>query len=116
MPDYRRNHVPGGTYFFTVVTHERRRLFDRSPERERLRTAIADIRAKLPFTIVAMVLLPEHFHCVWTLPEGDADYSSRLGRIKNEFTRSFLGAGGQEGARSASHCKHRERGVWQRRF
>src|SRR5260370_4100827 len=98
MPNYRRNYVPGGTYFFTAVTHQRRPLFDRDSTRELLRTAIQDIRGKRPFAILAMVLLPDHLHGVWTLPEGDADYSTRWRQIKEGFTRSFLDAGGKEGA------------------
>jgi putative transposase len=116
MPNYRRNFVPGGTYFFTVVTHERRPLFDCDATRETLRTAIQTIRKNRPFTIVAMVLLPDHLHWVWTLPEGDAAYPTRMRRIKEEFTRSFLEAGGVDGPLSNSRAKKRERAVWQRRF
>src|SRR5262249_7236823 len=83
MPNYRRNYVPGGTYFFTVVAHERRPLFDRDQTRALLREAFQVVRAKRPFVIVATVLLPDHLHCVWTLPEGDAQYSTRWRRIKD---------------------------------
>jgi putative transposase len=64
----------------------------------------------------AFVLLPDHFHTVFRLPEGDADYSTRLGKIKEAFTRAFLAAGGEEGAMSGNRTKHRERAVWQHRF
>src|SRR5712691_5973790 len=80
MPNYRRNFVPGGTYFFTVVTHERRKLFVNEPVRVLLRTAMQTVRGKFPFTITAMVLLPDHLHCIWTLPEGDAKYPTRWRR------------------------------------
>jgi putative transposase len=116
MPNYRRNFVPGGTYFFTVVTHERRPLFEADETRALLRAAIQTVRTERPFTIVAMVLLPEHLHCIWTLPEEDADYPTRWRQIKEEFTRSFLAAGCQEGGRSASRRRKGERGIWQRRF
>ncbi len=116
MPDYRRNYVPGGTYFFTVVVHQRRPLFDREQTRVFLRNAILTVRRKRPFDIVAMVLLPDHLHCIWTLPQGDADYSTRWRQIKEEFTCAYLEAGGEEGTRSASRQKRGERGIWQRRF
>jgi putative transposase len=116
MPEYRRNYVPGGSYFFTFVTHERLPLFEVEQNRHLLREAIQDIREKRPFTNVAMVLLPDHLHCVWTLPEGDYDYSLRMGLIKEAFTRAFLASGGLEGAMSESRQRHRERAVWQRRF
>jgi putative transposase len=115
MPDYRRYYVSGGTYFFTVVTYQRRSLFNREQPREWLRTAIQTIRCERPFTIVAMVLLPDHLHCVWTLPEQDADYSTRWRQIKETFTRSVPKTG-EEGTSSASRRRRGERAVWQRRF
>jgi putative transposase len=116
MPEFRRNFLPGGTYFFTVVAHERRPLFATNLGRELLGAALRTIRDKRPFNTVAMVLLPEHLHCVWTLPEGDADYPTRWRQIKEEFTRTFLESGGQEGTLSASRQRHGERAIWQRRY
>jgi putative transposase len=116
MPNYRRNYVPGGTYFFTVVVHERRSLFRVELNRELLRRAIQEIQGERPFTSLAMGLLPDHLHCVWTLPGEDADYSTRIRQIKEAFTRSFLESGGMEGIASQSRLKHGERAVWQRRF
>jgi putative transposase len=116
VPNYRRHYVPGGTYFFTVVTHERRPLFETDEAATLLRTAMREVRAKRPFEVLAIALLPDHLHCVWALPEADADYSTRWRQIKEAFTRSFLGGGGTEGASSASRQRHHERAVWQRRF
>jgi putative transposase len=116
MPNYRRNYVPGGTYFFTVVTHERRPLFLGDGERHMLRTAFEAVRGEFPFITVAAVLLPDHLHSIWTLPQDDVDYSTRWRQIKEAFTRSFLQAGGQEGSLSASRKRHGERAIWQRRF
>ena len=116
MSNYRRYYLPGGTYFFTLVTHERRPMFRQDPARSCLRKAILDEQQRRPFEMFAMVLLPDHFHCIWTLPSGDADYSLRWAKIKEEFTRSFLDAGGREGRMSDSRHKHRERAVWPRRF
>jgi len=115
MSSYRRYFIPGGTYFFTVVVHERRPILTTSMARSCIRKAMRTVRKKLPFETVAFVLLPEHLHAVWTLPQGDSDYPLRWGQIKESFTRSFLASGGAEGSRSASRIKKRERAVWQRR-
>jgi putative transposase len=116
MPQYRRNYVPGGTYFFTVVTHQRRPILTTELGRDCLRKALSQEQDKRPFEIFAIVLLPDHLHAIWTLPEGDAEYSLRWSRIKEQFTRSFLDGGGSEGVQTASRIRHRERSVWQRRF
>ena len=116
MPNYLRNYLPGGTYFFTVVTQDRRQILTAPSSRELLRTAIQDELARAPFTQVAIVLLSEHLHTIWTLPEGDADYSIRWKRIKERFTRRFLAQGGEEAATTNNRKKHQERGVWQPRF
>jgi putative transposase len=111
MTDYRRNFVPGGSFFFTVVIANRSApvLTDNI---ELLRHAVADVKRELPFELVAMVVLPEHLHCVWTLPEDDADYPTRWKKIKAVFSRG-LPKGEQ---RSASRVAKGERGIWQRRF
>lgn len=70
----------------------------------------------LPFSLEAVVLLPDHLHAIWTLPAGDADYSRRWAGIKRGFTTQWLGAAGGEATRSQSRERHRRRGVWQRRF
>jgi putative transposase len=111
MTDYRRNRVPGGSYFFTV------NLADRGSDLlvrhiDLLRDAVRRARAKAPFHIDAWVVLPEHMHCLWTLPEGDADFSTRWQAIKGTFSRRI--ALGED--RSASRVGKNERAVWQRRF
>ncbi len=70
MPDYRRNRVPGGTYFFTVNLLERK-LSLLTDHIDALRAAVRRIRARHPFHIDAWVVLPDHLHCVWTLPPDD---------------------------------------------
>ena len=116
MPQYRRWRVEGGMYFLTVVTHERRPLFVAEWARQLLREAISKVRAIRPFDVTAMVLMPDHFHMLWQLPEDDDDFSMRLGSIKYAFTRAYLAAGGEEGATSVGRTRHRTRGVWQKRF
>ena len=69
-----------------------------------------------PFTIEATVLLPDHFHTIWTLPDEDADFSRRWAFVKKEFTKAWLASGGGEGPTTDSDRATRRRGVWQRRF
>ena len=82
MSHYRRADLPGATYFFTVVTYRRRPILCDVPVRTALRTAIKTVQSRHPFTIDAWVLLPDHLHCIWTLPFGDANYPMRWGHIK----------------------------------
>jgi REP-associated tyrosine transposase len=116
MPNYRRYRVPGGTFFFTVVTYRRRRFLTSDLARKCLRDAIDTVRADWPFEMPAIILLPEHLHTIWTLPRGDDDYPTRWRRIKEEFTESWLAAGGTEAPLTPSRRKRKERGVWQRRY
>lgn len=129
MSSYRRPRRAGATVFFTV------NLADRSSDlllREIaiLRQAVAQTRAARPFVIDAFVVLPDHMHCVWTLPAGDADYSGRMGEIKGRFTRMVRRSGpaptppvhnrhGVVGGRTrhGSGPAHRaEAPIWQKRF
>ena len=112
MRKYIRLRRPGATYFFTINLQQRegnRLLIDRI---DALRHAIAETRRAHPFSIDAIVVLPEHLHALWTLPVGDADYSMRLALIKAGFSRVI--ARGE--TLSASRARRRERGIWQRRF
>jgi putative transposase len=116
MPEYRRNYVPGGTYFFTVVTQDRRPFLTTETARACLHQAIEKEQKKRPFDLFAIVLLPDHLHAIWTMPPDDDNYSVRWAAIKETFTREYLKKGGTEGIASRSRKKHRERAVWQRRF
>jgi putative transposase len=111
MINYRRNFVPGGTYFFTANLAERRlRLL--SEHVGLLRTAFRSVRARYPFTVEAIVILPDHLHAIWTLPEGDADFAVRWRLIKSNFSRAL-----PQGERiSNSRQRKGERGIWQRRY
>lgn len=110
MSSYLRPLRPGALIFFTVTLADRRSrlLVD---EVERLRTAVAVTRHERPFGIEAWVMLPDHLHCIWRLPEGDADYGTWWRLIKARFSRGVA-----MGARRESHMRRQERGVWQRRF
>ena len=116
VPEYRRAFAAGGTFFFTVVTEHRRRVFADPHARVLLRQATRLCRSRWPFVVDAAVLLPEHLHIIWTLPDGDADFSRRWGYLKKEFTRMWLAAGGTQEPRSPSRERQRRSGVLQRRF
>ena len=77
MPEYRRSLIAGGSFFFTLVTFSRSPIFSKADARALLHFAWVKVRDKHPFKVDAVCLLPEHIHCIWTLPEGDADYSRR---------------------------------------
>lgn len=89
MPNYRRIHTDGGTYFFTVVTNERIPLFSNPQNIELLQRIIADTQKCYPFEQQAYCILPNHIHCIWKLPEGDHDYSIRWQVIKALVTREL---------------------------
>lgn len=95
MPDYRRLYVPGGSYFFTVVTQGRRTLFHNVMPQRLLGHAIRDCQNEWPFEVSAIVLLPDHLHAIWNLPQGDDKYSRRWSRIKRNFTKAWLSVGGR---------------------
>ena len=116
MPDYRRNFQPGGTFFFTVVTCQRFPIFDASPARDLLGEAFRNVKEKYPFTLDAICLLPDHLHCLWTLPESDGNYSIRWSYIKAYFTHRYKGIFGAPGKLNESRENRREGVVWQRRF
>lgn len=116
MPNYRRAKQPGGTYFITQVTYNRQPWLISDIARQALRHAIVHVRQKYPFTIDAFVLLPDHFHCLWTLPETDSDLSTRLRLIKTFVTKQYGEQLGIHAAISISRQKRQERNLWQRRF
>lgn len=110
MVRYRRNRVPGGTYFFTATLYDRRctYLVDHI---HALRTAFATVLAQRPFTIKGIVILPDHLHTIWTLPPGDSDYAGRWRAIKSGFSRSLV----CEGVHVAKN-RRGEYALWQPRY
>jgi putative transposase len=112
---YRRATVPGASYFFTLITYQRKRLFADSGNVERWHNAVAKVQRTRPFVVEAEVVMPEHMHMIWTLPENDADYATRIRLIKTAFTKDLppqvCGL-----TTNASRASKRERDVWQRRY
>jgi len=112
MRTYTRAYVPGACYFFTVSLARRGGNDLLIRHIDALRDAVIATRRDHPFTVDAMVVLPDHLHALWQLPEGDADFSTRWGLIKARFSRS-VPAGGRI---APSRARGGERGLWQRRF
>ena len=113
---YKRLADPGGFYFFTDVTFGRRPILTSAPARHSLRLALRETKAKYPFQLAAVCLLPDHLHCIWRLPEGDADFSRRWAMIKGVFSRSFAARAPLPGYRNSSRRRKGEVCVRQRRF
>lgn len=111
---YRRSQTPGATYFFTVVTYDRKRILCSDENPGRLKQAMKSVKVDHPYTIDAIVLLPDHLHCIWTLPQGDNDFSTRWMLIKSKFTRTC--ADSVREISNYSRIQKREQGIWQRRF
>ena len=111
MPNYRRAWMPGGTWFFTLNL-ARRHDNDLLVERiDLLRDCVARERARRPFFVLAWVVLPDHMHWLWRLPQGDTDFATRWRRIRTDFSR------GIPPDRCRSPRRRRgERGIWQRRY
>jgi putative transposase len=112
MTEYRRAHVPGATWFFTVNLAERQGNRLLVNHIDALKNAFRYVRERHPFQLDAVVILPDHLHCIWTLPPGDTNFSTRWNMLKGHFSRAI-----EKSERiSQSRMKRRERGLWQRRF
>lgn len=116
MSRYRRATATNASYFFTVVTYRRQAILCDEVMRTALRQAIETVRLARPFLIDAWVLLPDHLHCIWTMPEGDGDFSTRWMLIKREVSLTVREHYERSGWLTASRRKHRESTIWQRRF
>jgi len=116
MPNYIRARFQGGYYFFTVVTYGRAKLFRTEIARRCLKEAIEGTQSRCPFETVAFCLLFDHLHCIWKLPEDDADYSRRWSSIKGQFSKTYLNLMGQRKQVSPSRARKGEVCIWQRRF
>lgn len=112
MTEYRRFLHPGATWFFTVNLAERRGNHLLTDHIDLLRAAFTHVKAKHFYDIDAIVVLPDHLHCILTLPNGDSDFSTRWGLIKAYFSRNL----DKRERVSKSRAKRGERGIWQRRF
>jgi len=112
MPNYRRAFIPGGTYFFTVNLLQRHDNNSLIREINLLRDTVRRVRKRHPFQIDAWVVLPDHLHCVWTLPPNDSNFSMRWRLIKSGFSRALP----KTERRSEIRESAGERGIWQRHY
>ena len=112
MTEYRRFYIPKAMWFFTVNLAERRNNRLLVENIELLRDAFRYVKQRKQFEINAIVIMPDHLHCIWTLPENDGDYSVRWNLLKGYFSRKIPNSE----RISESRQKRRERGLWQRRF
>ena len=114
MATFRRSTAKGATWFFTVVTYRRQPVLAQPHALQALRAAVRSVRQSHPFEIVAWVVLPDHMHAIWRLPDGDAAYPTRWALIKRDTaqaSRHLISAPVTESAR-----KRGEIGFWQRRY
>ena len=112
MIDYRRFYIPKTSWFFTVNLAERKNNHLLVEKINELRDAFRYVMKQKPFRINAIVVMPDHSHCIWTLPQDDGDYSIRWNMLKGRFSRTI----DHGESVSKSRQKRRESGIWQRRF
>ena len=112
MTNYRRLYIEGATWFFTVNLAQRKNKSLLVDEIDLLRQSFRYVKKRHPFVTNAIVIMPEHLHCLWTLPEGDTDYSTRWRLLKSYFSRGIP----KGESISQSRVQRKERGIWQRRF
>ena len=110
MVKYRRYYLPGGTYFFTVTLHNRKSIWLTKYIKE-LGVVMRSAQVTYPYKVIAMVVLPEHLHAIWELPEGDKNFSLRWRYIKSQFTKKLL-----KGSVNIAKNNRGEYALWQRRF
>ena len=107
--------IPAWGYFlFHLVTYKRRPILSSPEAVELLRDAFRYTMARMPFTVVASVILPDHMHFIWTLPEESCDFSTRWRLIKSHFTHNWSET--DSSSEIASRVRKGEKDVWQRRF
>lgn len=116
MSNYRRAKLGGASYFFTLIAYRRRPILCDDIVRHALRDAVQATRREHPFSIDACVLLPDHLHCIWTLPPNDADFPLRWSKIKRRTSLACRETHRDDRLSTPSKRKHRESTLWQRRY
>ena len=77
---------PDRTWFFTLnLADETSSLLTRHAQF--LGESARDVEGLYPFETIATVILPNHLHMIWTLPEDDLDYDRRISYLQSGFTR-----------------------------
>lgn len=111
---YRRLYQPGAQYFFTVVTYQRRPILTNADVLHTLKTAIKKVQQKYPFKINALVILPDHLHTIWQLPNNDSDFSMRWNQIKRYVSHHCQHYDNIE--KTNNELRKRQSSIWQQRF
>ena len=108
MSSYQSNRVQGVTYFFTVRLEdgENDLLVDNL---QLFQKALRSVLRERPFYIDAMVVLPDHIHCMWTLPILRTDFLLRWNSFEKRFTESLY----LSNAPSAASVKQPNQVIWQ---
>jgi putative transposase len=114
MLHYRRAFLKGGTFFFTVVTYRRYPIFKEEASIDLLWRCLQTTMLSHPFMVDAVVILSDHLHTIWTLPDYESDFSTRWKMIKGAFSRHYSGCKTED--ISESMRRKNEKGIWQRRF
>ena len=116
MPNYRHLTSKGSTWFFTIVTYQRRTFLCDKEVRMALRNAIKKVQTKYPLKIEAWVLLPDHFHCIWTLPDQDSNFPLRIRLLKRYVTQSCSSFLHRDRLSTPSRRRRKESTIWQKRY
>jgi len=116
MSEFRRVKIKGGTYFFTIVTFQRQKLFQLPVARDLFLDSVEHIRNFHLFKVLAFCILPDHIHFIWQLSQDDENYSSHISQIKRRFSRNYTKIFGIPIPKNESQIKRREVAIWQRRF
>lgn len=116
MSNYSCAYSTGASYFLTLVAYRRQNILYEDALRPALRSAISRTCTERPFVIDAWLLLPDHLHCIWTLPPGDADFSTRWNMIKRRVSLACSESHRRTEMLTASKSRHRGSTIWQRRY
>ncbi|MEA3327331.1 MAG: transposase [Chloroflexota bacterium] len=116
MPNYRRVRIKGGTYFFTLVTYKRQKIFASLEVRELLLKSINHVKEFHPFSMIAYCVLLDHIHLLWQMPENEYDYSLRIAEIKKLFSKQYKHKISVIPSLNELQTNRGESGIWQRRF
>jgi len=111
---YRRAFIPGGSFFFTLVTERRSPIFAEDENVDTLREAFRSVKKQRPFVIDAIVIMPDHLHCIWTLPPTDSDFPTRWRLIKTWFSKHCSDE--LKCQPNPARARKQEQAVWQRRY
>jgi putative transposase len=110
MVQYRRNYQAGVLYFFTVTLKNRNATL-LTDYIDQLKKSLQRAQKERFYETKAIVILPDHIHAIWKMPEADQNYSLHWRKIKSYFTHALS----VQGVPIAKN-KRGEFNLWQTRF